>query len=130
MSHPYRTPLSRARGNGAAGHGAGHWISERAGSLALVPLILWVVYAALQLAPMSRDAAIVWLGQPVHALLMVLTFMVGIWHMHDGLRVVIEDYLETLFLRMAALVANLFICVLAGGLAVISILKIALGAAL
>ncbi|MDH4385386.1 MAG: succinate dehydrogenase, hydrophobic membrane anchor protein [Caulobacter sp.] len=130
MSHPYRTPLSRARGNGAAGHGAGHWISERVGSLALVPLILWVVYAALQLAPMSRDGAIVWLGQPLNALLMVLTFVVGIRHMHDGLRVVIEDYLETRFLRMAALIANLFICVLAGGLAVISILKIALGAAL
>jgi succinate dehydrogenase / fumarate reductase membrane anchor subunit len=61
---------------------------------------------------------------------MVLTFVVGIRHMHDGLRVVIEDYLETRFLRMAALIANLFICVLAGGLAVISILKIALGAAL
>ena len=130
MSHPYRTPLSRARGNGAAGHGAGHWVAERVGALALVPLILWVVYAALQLAPMSRDGAIVWLGQPVHALLLILSFVVGIWHMHDGLRVVIEDYVETLFLKSAALIANLFICVLAGGLAVISILKIALGAAL
>ena len=31
----YRTPLSRARGLGAAHHGAGHWISERVSALAL-----------------------------------------------------------------------------------------------
>jgi len=79
---------------------------------------------------MSRDGAIVWLGQPLNALLMILTFVVSIWHMHDGLRVVIEDYLATILVKSAALLANLFICVLAGGLAVISILKIALGAAL
>ena len=49
MEGRYRTPLGRARGLGAAGHGAGHWLSERVSSLALVPLVLWIAYAALQL---------------------------------------------------------------------------------
>ena len=126
----YRTPLSRARGLGAAGHGAGHWISERVSALALVPLTLWAVYAAIHLAPQGRDGAIVWLTDPLNAVLMVLTFAVSFWHMHSGLRVVIEDYLDTIVPRTVALVANLFICVLAGGLAVFSILKIAFGGAL
>ena len=46
----YRTPLSRARGLGSAQHGAGHWISERVTSIALVPLSLWAVCAGLALA--------------------------------------------------------------------------------
>lgn len=126
----YRTPLSRARGLGAAGHGAGHWIAERVSSVALVPLMLWAVYAALHLAPLGRDQAMVWLAQPLNAVLMLLTFAISFWHMHSGLRVVIEDYIETIGLRSAALLANLFVCVLAGGLALFSILKIALGGAL
>jgi succinate dehydrogenase / fumarate reductase membrane anchor subunit len=126
----FRTPLSRARGLGAAGHGAGHWISERVSAVALVPLTLWLVYAVLRLAPMGRDAAILWLSQPLNAVLMVLTFAIGIWHMHSGLRVVLEDYVETIGLRAFALLINLFVCVMAGGLAIFSILKIALGGAL
>ena len=90
----YRTPLSRARGLGAAGHGAGHWISERVSAVALVPLTLWAVWAAIHLATLTRDGAIVWLMEPVNAVLMVLTFLVSFWHMHSGLRVVIEDEKE------------------------------------
>ncbi|HYE44773.1 MAG TPA: succinate dehydrogenase, hydrophobic membrane anchor protein [Caulobacter sp.] len=126
----YRTPLSRARGLGAAGHGAGHWISERVSALALVPLTLWAVWAAIHLATLTRGGAIDWLGEPLNAVLMVLTFAVGFWHMHSGLRVVIEDYLDTVVPRSVALIANLFVCVLAGGLAIFSILKIAFGGAL
>ncbi|MBI1404631.1 MAG: succinate dehydrogenase, hydrophobic membrane anchor protein [Caulobacter sp.] len=126
----FRTPLSRARGRGAAHHGAGHWISERVSSIALVPLMLWAVYATMHLAPLGRDTAAIWIAQPLNAVLMVLTFAISFWHMHSGLRVVIEDYVETLGLKTAALLANLFVCVLAGGLAIFSILKIAFGGVL
>lgn len=126
----YRTPLSRARGLGAAHHGAGHWISERVSALALIPLTLWAVYAAIHLAPLPRGLALMWLEDPLNAVLMVLTFLVTFWHMHSGLRVVIEDYVDTIVPRSVSLIANLFICVLAGGLAIFSILKIAFGGAL
>lgn len=126
----FRTPLSRARGLGAAHHGAGHWISERIGAIALVPLVLWVVYAALHVAPMSRDAAILWLRQPLNAVLMSLLVVTSFQHMQSGLRVVIEDYFETIGLRSLLLLINLFVCVLAGGLALFSVLRIALGGAL
>ncbi|MEI9891849.1 MAG: hypothetical protein WDN45_16400 [Caulobacteraceae bacterium] len=52
----YRTPLGRARGLGSAKHGAGHWISERVTSIALVPLSLWAVCAAW---PCPRPASTV-----------------------------------------------------------------------
>lgn len=126
----YRTPLSRARGLGAAHHGASHWIAERVSSIALIPLTLWAVFAVIHVAPLSRAETFLWLSSPLNAVLMVLTFLVSFWHMHSGLRVVIEDYVDTMVPRTVSLLANLFVCVLAGGLAIFSILKIAFGGAL
>ena len=125
----YRTPLSRARGLGAAGHGVGHWISERVAAVALVPLTLWGVFGVLRLAAGDYGAAVAWISQPLNAVLMVLTLGVSFFHMHSGLRVVIEDYIEVTLNRSVLLILNLFVCGLAGALAVFSILKVALGGA-
>lgn len=122
----YRTPLSRARGLGSAKHGVGHWISERVTSIALVPLTLWGVFAVLRLAAGDYRFAVGWIGEPVNAVLMVLLIAISLWHMHAGLRVVVEDYVETALSKTALLILNLFVCGLAGALAVFSVLKVAL----
>jgi succinate dehydrogenase / fumarate reductase membrane anchor subunit len=123
----YRTPLSRARGLGAAKHGVGHWISERVGAVALVPLTLWGVFAVLRLAAGDYAFAVHWIAEPLNLTLMVLLFAVSFWHMHSGLRVVIEDYIHVTLNKSALLLLNLFVCGLAGALAVFSILKVAFG---
>lgn len=123
----YRTPLSRARGLGAAKHGVGHWIAERVSAVALVPLTLWGVWAVLLLAKNDYDYAVDWIGQPLNATFMVLLLGVSFSHMHSGLRVVIEDYVHESLNKAALLILNLFVCGLAGALAVFSILKVAFG---
>jgi succinate dehydrogenase / fumarate reductase membrane anchor subunit len=125
----YRTPLSRARGLGSAKHGVGHWISERVGALALIPLTLWGAFGVLRLAAGDYGAAVAWIGQPVNAVLMVLLIAISFWHMQLGLRVVIEDYVQNVLGKTTLLVLNLFLCGLVGALAVFSILKVALGGA-
>jgi succinate dehydrogenase / fumarate reductase membrane anchor subunit len=122
----YRTPLSRARGLGSAKHGAGHWISERVSAIALVPLTLWAVYGVLKIAAGDYGFAVHWISNPINATLIVLTLAIGFWHMHAGLRVVIEDYIHVTLNKSALLLINLFVCGLAGALAVFSILKVAL----
>ena len=122
----FRTPLSRARGLGSAKHGAGHWIGERITSIALVPLIVWAVYSGLTLAAADYAGAVAWLQSPVNAVLTVLLIAVGFWHMHAGLRVVIEDYVSGTLPRGGALIANLFVCALGAGLAIFSVLKVAI----
>jgi succinate dehydrogenase / fumarate reductase membrane anchor subunit len=123
----YRTPLSRARGLGSAKHGVGHWISERVAAIALVPLTLWAVFGVLRLAAGDYAFAVAWISQPLNAVLMALTIAISFWHMHGGLRVVIEDYIHVTLNKSALLLINLFVCGLAGALAVFSILKVALG---
>jgi succinate dehydrogenase / fumarate reductase membrane anchor subunit len=125
----YRTPLGRARGLGSAKHGAGHWVSERISAIALVPLVVWMVYAVLQLAAGDYGYAVHWVQNPLNATLAALTLAIGFWHMHSGLRVVVEDYIHKALTKSALLLLNLFVCGLVGALAIFSILKVALGAA-
>lgn len=124
----YRTPLSRARGLGSAKHGVGTWISERVTAIALVPLTVWAVYAALTLSGLDYAGAQAWLAQPLNAVLAALLVVFSFLHMHSGLRVVVEDYWHG-GVRTAFLLANFLVCVLAGALALFSILKVALGGA-
>ena len=124
----YRTPLSRARGLGAAKHGVTHWISERVGAIALVPLTLWGVFAVLRLAAGDYQFAIHWIAQPLNAVLMVLLLGISFWHMASGMRVIVEDYIHVTLNKSALLILNLFVCVLFAALALFSILKVALTA--
>jgi succinate dehydrogenase / fumarate reductase membrane anchor subunit len=122
----YRTSLGRARGLGAAKHGVGHWMSERISSVALVPLSLWGVFSALNLARVGYDGAALWLHAPVNAVLAFLLVLVSFQHMHAGLRVVVEDYIHKPGTKATLLLLNLFVCVLFAALALFSILKVAL----
>jgi succinate dehydrogenase / fumarate reductase membrane anchor subunit len=122
----YRTPLGRARGLGSAKHGAGHWLSERITAIALVPLVVWMVYGILRLAAGDYGFAVQWAQDPLNATLTVLTLAISFWHMHAGVRVVVEDYIHKTLTKSVLLLINLFICGLAGALAVFSILKVAL----
>lgn len=123
----YRSDLSRARGLGAAKHGAGHWLSERITSIALVPLTVWAVFAAFRLATLDYANAVLWVQQPLNAVLLVLLLAISFLHMHAGMRVIVEDYFHTTLNKSVLLLLNLSVCVLFGALAVFSILKVALG---
>lgn len=127
MSQPsYRTPLSRARGLGSAHHGAGHFISERATSVALAPLSLWAVYAALVVGHGGYAAAVAFLQSPIQAVLAVLLVAVSALHMKLGMQVIIEDYVHQPRSKIPALLLNSAVCWGAAALGIFCILKVAL----
>lgn len=125
----FRTPLARARGLGAAHHGAAEWLTGGIIVAALVPLTLWMVFAVLRLAQLDYYGAVEWIRSPVNVSLMVLTVVLGFYHMHHGMRVVIEDYIHVRLGKLGAIALSVAVSGLAGALTVFSILKVALGGA-
>lgn len=122
----FRTPLSRARGLGSAHDGVGRFISERATSVALAPLSLWAVWAALRLGHTGYDGAVAFLQSPVNAVLAALTVFVSALHMKMGMQVIIEDYVHLPRSKIPALLLNSGVCWLVAAIGVFSILKVAL----
>ena len=120
-----RTPRSRALGLGAAHHGVGHFIVERVTGLMLVPLGLWGVWGAVQLAGQGYEAAAYWISRPVNAVLLALLLVCALVHVKHAMQVVIEDYIHRFITKAALLLLNYCVCVLAGALGVFAILKTA-----
>ncbi len=126
----YRTALSRARGLGSAKEGANRFIAERTTAIALVPLSVWGVYAALTVAPLGYEGAVAALQMsPFNAVMACLLIAVSCAHMEMGMRVIIEDYVHDHAAKIGALLVNAGVCWLGAAVGVFSILKVAFSGA-
>jgi len=98
-----RSPLGRARGLGSARAGSGHWWAQRLTSIALVPLTLWFICAAVRLEGASRVDVAEWMGSPLVIVLMISLVLATFYHLQLGLQVVIEDYVHHEWLRLGSI---------------------------
>lgn len=120
-----RTPLGRVRGLGK--EGVAHWWEQRLTAIALVPLAIWFVVSIAALAGADHGAVVAWLRAPVSAILMVLLIAVSFRHLQLGLQVVLEDYVQTEGLRLAAIIGVKFAAFAFALAAVFAVLKVAFG---
>jgi succinate dehydrogenase / fumarate reductase, membrane anchor subunit len=123
-----RSPLGRVVGHGAAKDGVGHWSMQRLTALALVPLTVWFLLSLLSLAAFDYPSVRSWLATGWTPVFLVLLVGALAYHSALGVQVVIEDYVHTNAIKVAALVASTFVhlCAVAAGL--FAVLKVALGA--
>lgn len=121
-----RSPLGRVLGQGSAG-GSEHWWAQRVGSVALIPLGLWLAVALLTLPDLGYDAVRAWLAHPVNAVLMLITVPLVARHSYLGAQVVIEDYVHAKGSKVALMLAVQFLHVLVGAAAFFAVLRVALG---
>ena len=124
----YLTPRHRVLGLGPSRTGVGSFIGERVSSIALVPLGLWAVWAAVAVAPGGYAGAVGFLHSPVNAAFAALLVAVGLYHAQLGLRVVIEDYIGNHARKIALILLNVAVAWLFGAVGVVSILKVAFAA--
>lgn len=122
-----RSAIGTIRGRGSAREGVGHWKLQRLTAIANVPLVLWFIVSAVSLSGADHAAVAAWLARPFSAAMMLLLVISVFWHARLGLQVVIEDYVHHEGAKIAVLIAVTFALFLLGALAVVSILKVALG---
>ena len=122
-----RTPLGRAKGLGSAKEGVSHWWVQRLTAVALVPLLLWGTFAVVGLMGAEHAEVVSWMAQPVHTALLVLLLVALFYHADLGLQVIIEDYVHAEAVKITSLVVVKFTMIFLGALAVISVLRVAVG---
>lgn len=123
-----RTPLGRVRNHGAGGEGTGHFIAQRATSIALCILAPWfVVTVALALRAGGLAPAIDYLTQPLNAVGVILLLGIGLYHMSIGMQEVILDYIHRPITKMLLLVLNAFVPLALGLGAVWAVLDVNFG---
>ena len=122
-----RTPLARAKGLGASGHGVEHWWLHRMTAVSNVPLIIAFVIIVVALTGRSHAQAVAFVAHPVVAILLVLCLISVTNHMRLGLQIVIEDYVHDKGLKIAAVMANTFFTVVIAVICLFSVLKISFG---
>ncbi len=122
-----RNPLQRARGLGSAKDGVQHWWRQRVTAAALLVLGIWFVLLVLSLLHGGYAAAHAALVHPLNAALMIAFLIALFWHMQLGVQVVIEDYVHTRWIGLMLQILVRFFAVLAALLAIIAVLRIALG---
>ena len=122
-----RTPLARAKGLGAAGHGAEHWFVHRMTAVSNVPLIIAFVIIIASLAGSTYEQAIGIVSHPLVALLLILAVISVTNHMRLGMQLPIEDYIHDKGWKLAVLVANNFYAVVIAVACLWAILKVSFG---
>ncbi len=122
-----RSALGRVRGLGSARGGVQHWWQQRVTAVLLVPLTFWFVGSLTALDLTSRQAVMHWLESPLAAVLMILFMISLLHHAQLGMQVVIEDYVEPEWQKIACIVIVKLLAVLAGLTAVLSVLKLFFG---
>ena len=121
------TPLAHARGLGSAREGAEHWWHERLSSVSTMLLFVWLGVALLRLPDLSYGTIVEWLKLPVNTTAMLLLIVSSFWHGKLGLKVVIEDYVHEEGNKTILLMLLEFAVYAGGALALVSVLRIALG---
>ena len=122
-----RTPLARVRYLGASHSGTSDFWRQRVTAVAMVLLIVPVIVVVMMLLGRNHAGAAQILGSLPIAVIMLLFIIASAWHMKIGMQVVIEDYVQSETLKIAAVMANNFFSFVVALASIYAILKLSSG---
>lgn len=122
-----RSSLGRARGLGSAKEGVGHWWAQRVTAIALVPLSIWFVFAAISLIGADYETFRGWISVFGNAVLMIVLVGTLFYHGYLGMQVVIDDYVHGDAARVVALLSTRFVLFLLAISCILAVVLLAMG---
>jgi succinate dehydrogenase / fumarate reductase membrane anchor subunit len=122
-----RTPLGRVRNLGASHSGTTDFWRQRLTAVAMTLLMLPVVVVVMMLLGRNQVGAAQILGSLPIAIILLLFIVASAWHMKIGMQVVIEDYVHSEKLKIAAIMANNFFAMAVALASIYAILKLSSG---
>src|SRR5262249_55296019 len=122
-----RTPLGKVRNLGASHSGTRDFWYQRLTAVAMALLIIPVIVIVMMLLGRNQAGAAQILGSLPIAVILLLFIVASTWHMKIGMQEVIEDYVHTEKLKLAAIMANNFLCFGVALASIYAILKLSSG---
>jgi succinate dehydrogenase / fumarate reductase membrane anchor subunit len=122
-----RTPLARVRGLGSAKEGTDHFWRQRVTGVANFILVIIAVWIVLRLVGTSYEEARGVLANPFVTVALGMLIISGVIHMRLGMQTVIEDYVHSEGLKVAALMLNTFFAIAIGATCILAVLKLSFG---
>lgn len=123
----YTNAIKPVRGLGSAKDGTSHFWLQRLTAVALVPLVLVFALCVISITGADYESARDFIGSPVVAAIAGLLLVAGFWHLKMGMQVVIEDYIHSNWVKLPALLLNMFGCIALGLACLIALAAIAFG---
>ena len=119
------TPLARVRGLGSAKNGTHHFWYQRLTAIALVPLTLWFLASLLNKVPMDYASVTNWISSSTLTASLLILFIIALFHhIQLGLQIIIEDYIDTEWLKIINIILIKFLAFSASLASMLAILKI------
>ena len=122
-----RTPLGRVRGLGSSHSGTSDFWRQRLTAVAMILLMLPVIVIVMMLLGRNQAGAAQIVGSLPIAIILLLFIVASCWHMKIGMQVVIEDYVQSEKLKIAAIMANNFFAMAVALASIYAILKLSSG---
>jgi len=104
-----------------------HWWAQRLTAILLTPLFLWFIFALAGVIGRDHAAVHAWIKSPLNSPFLILFILALFYHAQLGLEVVIEDYISNDNVRNRCILLAKVAMLAAGLIAVLAVLKIAMG---
>ena len=105
----FKTEISSINSQGSAKHGMKHWLFQRFTGLLMLFQTLWLVYFIYDIKDHDLIDALRILNAPYNAISMMLLLIAMFAHAALGMQVVLEDYIENVFIRnMLIIIVKIF----------------------
>jgi len=118
--------LAKTPAEAPAHDAAHHWGLERMLSVSTLLLFVWFLVSLWRLPTLDQQSVAEWLRNPLATVPMLFLIVSTFWHLKLGLIVVVEDYVHEAGNRFACVLVINLLSLFAAGLAIVSVLKIAL----
>ncbi|MBT3905784.1 MAG: succinate dehydrogenase, hydrophobic membrane anchor protein [Rhodospirillaceae bacterium] len=122
-----RSTLGRVRGLGSTGDGSHHWWIQRLTAVALIPLGIWFIFAALSFVGTDYAQFKAWAGHHGNALLLVLFIITAFHHAQLGMQVVIEDYIHGEAVKITSILLIKFVSFMFAVSCILAVLRLYFG---
>lgn len=122
-----KTHMKSVRGLGSAHSGTHHFWMQRVTATANVFLAIAFIIILIKAAGADYEAAKALVASPLVAIPMILFVVSGIYHMHLGMQVIIEDYVHTENLKIPLVMGNKFFSIVIGLSCIYAVLTLSFG---